>query len=71
MTLLIVAGALLWSVVLFAVLRRLAERRQAHRSWQANRAEAERAWQERENERVELLREMQHVMWMKKLEAHQ
>lgn len=52
MTLLYIAGALLWAVVLFAVLRRLAERRKARRIWQANRAEAERAWQERETERM-------------------
>lgn len=71
MTAVYVLGALLWAFVLLALVRRLAERRQARRTWRANRAEAERLWQERENERVELLREMQHVMWMKKLEAHQ
>lgn len=71
MIILYVTGALLWALVLFAVLRRLAERRQAQRRWQADRAEAERLWWQCENERYELLRAMQHVMWMKKLEAHQ
>jgi hypothetical protein len=66
-----VVGALLWSFVLFAVLRRLAERRQARRIWQANRAEAERAWQERETERMATWRELQHAVQLAKLEAHQ
>jgi len=40
-----VVGALLWSVVLLAVLRRVTEQRQARRIWLAQRAEAERMMQ--------------------------
>jgi len=58
-------------VVLFAGLRRLVERRQAQRRWQADRAEAERLWWQCENERYESLREMQYVMVLRKLEEWQ
>ena len=71
MTALLIVGALLWSVVLFAVLRRLSERRQARRTWLANRAEAERVWQERENERMATWRELQHAVVLRKLEEWQ
>lgn len=69
MTIIYIAGALLWTYVLLAVLLRLTEQRRARRTWQANRAEAERAWQEREAERAELVREMQHAVTLAKLEG--
>lgn len=69
MTALFIVGALLWTVVLFAVLRRLTEQRRAQLTYKAQRAEAERLWWQRESERYELLREMQHVMVLRKLEG--
>ena len=71
MTALIILGALLWSFVLFAVLRRLAERRAAQRAYAARCAERDRQWWQAEAERVELWREMQHVVCMVKLEGWQ
>lgn len=63
-----IVGALLWSYVLLAVLRRLAERRAAQRAYAARCAEAERMWQAAEAERVELWHKAQHILLMAKLE---
>lgn len=70
MTALIILGALLWSFVLFAVLRRLAERRAAQRAYAARCAERDRQWWQAEAERVELLHKAQHVMLIAKLERN-
>jgi hypothetical protein len=71
MTALLIVGALLWTFVLFAVLRRVTEQRRARRTYEAQRAEAERLWWQCESERYELLREMQHVMVLRKLKEWQ
>lgn len=71
MTALLIIGALLWAIVLFSVLRRLTEQRRAQLTHEAQRAEAERLWWQRESERYELLREMQHVIVLRKLEEWQ
>lgn len=63
-----IVGALLWSYVLLAVLRRLAERRAAQRAYAARCAERDRQWWQAEAERVEVLHAAQHVMLMAKLE---
>ena len=63
-----VLGALLWSYVLLAVLRRLAERRAARRAYAARCAERDRQWWQAEAERVDVLHAAQHVMLMAKLE---
>jgi len=68
MTALYILGALLWAYVLVRLLRHIADRRKARRTWQANRAERDRQWWQAEAERAELWREMQHVMVMAKLE---
>jgi Flp pilus assembly protein CpaB len=68
MTALIILGALLWSFVLFAVLRRLAERRAAQRAYAARCAERDRQWWQAEAERVEVLHAAQHVMLLARLE---
>src|SRR5574343_961811 len=63
-----IIGALLWSYVLLAVLRRLAERRAAQRAYAARCGEGERMRQAAEAERVELWHKAQHVMLIAKLE---
>ena len=63
-----IVGALLWSFVLFAVLRRLAERRAAQRAYAARCAERDRQWWQAEAERVEVLHAAQHIMLMARLE---
>ena len=68
MTVLYIIGAVLWSIVLFAVLRRLAERRAAQRAYAARCAERDRQWWQAEAERVEVLHAAQHVMLLARLE---
>jgi len=63
-----IIGALLWSYVLLAVLRRLAERRAAQRAYAARCAERDRQWWQAEAERVEVLHAAQHVMLLARLE---
>ena len=70
MTALYILGALLWAYVLVRLLRHIADRRKARRTWQANRAERDRQWWQAEAERVELLHKAQHVMLIAKLERN-
>jgi hypothetical protein len=68
MTALLIVGALLWSFVLFAVLRRVTEQRRARRAWLAQRAEEERLWQADVDEQTELWRQLRHKQCMAALE---
>lgn len=63
-----VLGALLWSVVLFAVLRRLAEQRQAQRAYMVRVAERQRLWQAEIDEATELYRQLRHAQCLAMLD---
>jgi len=68
---LLIAGALLWAFVLLAIMRRLLERRAAHRTWRARRAEHERRWCAEEAERARQWNEAQYERRMAQLERLQ
>ena len=59
-----IVGALLWSVVLFAVLRRLTEQRAAQRAHLAWISEQQRLWQAEMDAEAESWRQLRHAQCM-------
>ena len=68
MNIIYVLGALLWSVVLLAVLRRVTEQRKAQQAHQARVAEQQRLWQADIDEATELYRQLRHAQCMARLD---